>query len=32
MCEYYRGDIVVMEVIWRRLCVNMTGGSVIYLF
>ena len=22
-CECYRGGIVVMDVIWRRLCVNM---------
>ena len=25
VCECYRGDIVVMDVIWRRLCVNMKG-------
>ena len=23
VCECYRGGIVVMDVIWRRLCVNM---------
>ena len=23
VCECYRGDIVVMDVIWRRLCVNV---------
>ena len=32
VCECYRGGIVVMDVIWRRLCVNMTWGRVIYLF
>ena len=30
--ECYRGGIVVMDVIWRRLSVNMNGGRVIYLF
>ena len=29
--ECYRGGIVVMDVIWRRLFVNMIGGRVIYL-
>ena len=23
VCECYRGGIVVMDVIWRQLCVNM---------
>ena len=32
VCECYRGDIVVIDVIWRRLCVNMTWGTVLYLF
>ena len=32
VCEFYRGGIEVMDVIWRRLCVNMTRGRVIYLF
>ena len=31
MCECYRGGIVVMDVIWRRLCVGMIYGRVIYL-
>ena len=32
MCECYIGGIAVMDVIWRRLCVNMIRGRVIYLF
>ena len=32
VCECYRGSIVVMDVIWRRLSVNMIWGRVIYLF
>ena len=31
MRECYRGGIVVMDVIWRRLCVNMIWGRVINL-
>ena len=29
--ECYKGGIVVMDVIWRRLCVSMIWGRVIYL-
>ena len=29
VCEYYRGGIVVMDVIWRRLCVNLIWGRMI---
>ena len=32
VCECYIGGIVVMDVIWRRLCVNMISEKVIYLF
>ena len=32
VCVSYKGGIVVMDVIWRRLCVNMIRGRVIYLF
>ena len=32
VCECYRGDLVVMDVILCRLCVNMIWGRVIYLF
>ena len=32
MWESYRGGIVVMDVIWRRLCVRMILGRMIYLF
>ena len=32
VCECYRGGIMVMDVIWRRLCVTMIWGRVIYLF
>ena len=28
MCECYRGGIVVIDVIWHWLCVNMTWGRV----
>ena len=31
VCECSRGSIVVMDVIWRRLCVNIIWGRVIYL-
>ena len=32
VCECYRGGgIVVMDVIWRRLCVSILRGRVIYL-
>ena len=31
-CECYKGGIVVMSVIWRRLCVSMIWGRVISLF
>ena len=23
VCECYKGDIVVMDVIWRRLCISI---------
>ena len=32
LCECYRGGILVMDVIWRRLCVNIIWGRVNYLF
>ena len=32
VCECYSGGILVMNVIWRRLCVNMIWGRAIYLF
>ena len=32
VCECYRGGIVVMDAIWRRLSVSMILGKVIYLF
>ena len=28
VCECYREGIVVMDVIWRRLCVNMILGRL----
>ena len=31
VCRCYRGDVVVMHVIWRLLCVSMILGRVIYL-
>ena len=32
VCECYRGGILVMDVFWRRLCISMIWGRVIYLF
>ena len=32
ICESYGADIVVMGVIWPRLCVNLILGRVLYLF
>ena len=32
VCGCYRGGIVVMDVIWRRLCVSLIWGRDIYLF
>ena len=32
VCECYRGCIVLMDVIWHRLCVSMFSERVIYLF
>ena len=32
VCECSRGGLVVMDVSWRRLCVCMIWGRVIYLF
>ena len=32
VCECYRWDIMVMDVIWRRLCVNIIRGRVINFF
>ena len=32
VCRCYRGGIVLMDVIWRRLCVGMILGRVIYLY
>ena len=32
MCECYKGGIVVMEVIWRRLCVSILGGRGIICY
>ena len=32
VCECYKGGIVVIDVIWRRLCVNMIWERVICLF
>ena len=32
VCGCYRGDIVVMDVFWRRLCVSMIWGRAICLF
>ena len=32
MCGFDIGGIVVMDVIWRRLCVSMILGRVVYLF
>ena len=30
VCECYKEGIVVMDVIWRRLCVSMILESVLY--
>ena len=32
VCKCYRGSILVMDVFWRRFCVSMIWGKVIYLF
>ena len=32
VCECYKGGIMVMDVIWRRLCVSIIWERVIYLF